>query len=89
MLDLVREMNREQQRSVIMFLHDPNLAARYCDHLIVMKDGQIVTAGTPKAVITSELLRDVFQVEGTVMAGPVTGVPIVIPERSCTVEAIT
>jgi iron complex transport system ATP-binding protein len=88
MLDLIQQMNREQQRSVIMVLHDLNLAARYCDYLIVMKDGQIITAGTPRAVITPELLRDVFEIEGTVMPHPVTGAPIVIPERSCREELV-
>jgi iron complex transport system ATP-binding protein len=89
MLDLVREMNREQQRGVIMILHDLDLAVRYCDYLIVLKDGQIVTAGTPKTVITPEMLPGVFEIEGTVMSDPVTGSPIVIPERSCTEEPVS
>jgi iron complex transport system ATP-binding protein len=84
MLDLVREMNREQQRSVIMVLHDLNLAARYCDFLVVMKEGQVVATGTPRAVITPELLRDVFEIEGTVLRDPATGAPVVIPERPYT-----
>jgi iron complex transport system ATP-binding protein len=81
MLDLVREMNREQQRSVIMVLHDLNMAARYCDYLVVMKEGQVVATGTPRAVITPDLLRDVFEIEGTVLRDPATGAPVVIPER--------
>ena len=82
MMDLVREMNRTQQRSVVMVLHDLNLAARYCDYLIVMKDGEVVSSGTPRAVITPELLRDVFEIEGSVMRDPATGVPVVVPERT-------
>jgi iron complex transport system ATP-binding protein len=63
-------------------LHDLNLAARYCDYLIVMKDGQIVSSGTPSAVIAPELLRDGFEVEGTVVRDPATSAPVVIPERA-------
>jgi iron complex transport system ATP-binding protein len=82
MLDLVREMNKEQNRSVVMVLHDLNMAARYCDFLIVMKEGEVIASGTPRAVITEDLLRDVFEIEGTVLRDPKTGAPVVIPERS-------
>jgi iron complex transport system ATP-binding protein len=82
MMDLVRDMNRQQKRSVVMVLHDLNLAARYCDYLIVMKDGEVVSSGTPRAVITPELLRDVFEIEGSVIRDPATGVPVVVPERT-------
>ena len=82
MMDLVRQMNREQKRSVVMVLHDLNLAARYSDYMIVMKEGEVVASGTPRAVITPELLRDVFEIEGSVVRDPLTGVPVVVPERS-------
>ncbi len=82
MLDLVREMNEKEQRSVVMVLHDLNLAARYSDFLIVMKDGNVVSSGTPRAVITSDLLRDVFDIEATVATDPETGMPLVIPLRA-------
>lgn len=87
MLDLVREMNRAQGRSVVMVLHDLNLAARYCDFLIVMKDGRVVSSGTPRAVITPDLLRDVFEIEAAVLRDPETGTPVVVPERSCSAAA--
>ena len=86
MLDLVREMNEKQQRSVVMVLHDLNLAARYSDFLIVMKDGDVVSSGTPRAVITVELLRDVFGIEATVASDPVTGMPLVVPIRAIVVD---
>ncbi len=82
MLDLVREMNQEQQRSVVMVLHDLNQAARYCDYLIVMKGGRIVTSGTPRAVVTPELLSEVFGIEASVIPDPATGMPLVIPHES-------
>src|SRR5262249_34076788 len=82
LLDLVRALNREQGRSVVMVLHDLTLAARYADHLVAMKDGQIGAAGPPAAVITVALLRDVFGVEATIVPDPVTGAPLILPEAA-------
>ena len=82
MLDFVRAMSREQQRSVVMALHDLAMAARYCDFLIAIKDGRVVSSGTPGAVITPGFLRGVFEVDGTVTGDPETGLPVVIPERT-------
>ena len=71
-----------QQRSVVILLHDLDLAARHCDFLIAMKDGRIVSSEPLGAVITPETLRDVFEVEGAVVHDPGSGLPVVIPERS-------
>jgi iron complex transport system ATP-binding protein len=79
LLDIVRSLNREMGRSVVMVLHDLNLAARYADHLVVMKDGQVVTQGPPAEVVTVEMLREVFGVEAEVFADPRTGTPLVMP----------
>lgn len=66
-LDLIDRLNHELDRTVVMVLHDLNLAARYSDQIIVMKDGAIVTSGTPTEVITVELLRDVFGLDAKVL----------------------
>src|SRR5690606_31214761 len=63
LLDIARSLNHEQGRTVVMILHDLNLAARYADHMIAMKNGEIVASGTPHEVLTEELLRTVFEVE--------------------------
>ena len=62
-----------------MVLHDLNLAARYADHLFAMRDGAIVASGAPAAVVTRELIRDVFDLDALVVPDPVSGTPIVIP----------
>ena len=61
--------------SVLVVLHDLNLAAAVCDTVAVMSDGLLVAAGTPSRVLTTSLLRDVFEVEATIVRHPVTDVP--------------
>jgi iron complex transport system ATP-binding protein len=78
-LDLVERLNTEGGRTVVMVLHDLNLAARYAGRLVAMKDGAIVTAGPPAEVLTVELLRTVFDLDAQVVTDPVAGTPLVIP----------
>ncbi|MCL2533894.1 MAG: ABC transporter ATP-binding protein [Nocardiaceae bacterium] len=78
-LDLVDRMHEEMGRTVIMVLHDLNLAVRYSDHLIVMSQGRIVASGTPQDVISSELLADVFGLEAAVIDDPVSDRPLIVP----------
>lgn len=84
LLDLVRLLNVEQGRTVVMILHDLNLAARYSDHLVAMKDGEIITVGPPSEVITQSLLREVFSIEASIVADPRTGTPLVMPSATLT-----
>lgn len=78
-LDLVDRMHEELGRTVVMVLHDLNLAARYSDELVVMQAGRIVATGSPAEVITEELLRDVFGLDATVIADPVSDRPLIVP----------
>lgn len=78
-LDLARTLNHEHGRTVVMVLHDLNLAARYSDHVVAMRDGEIVASGAPDQVITPALLREVFSLEAQVIDDPVTGKPLVVP----------
>lgn len=82
LLDIARSLNHEQGRTVVMILHDLNLAARYADHMIAMKNGEIVASGTPHEVLTEELLRTVFEVEAAVITDTRTGTPLMLPTRS-------
>jgi iron complex transport system ATP-binding protein len=78
-LDLVDKLQTELGRTVVMVLHDLNLAVRYSDHLIVMREGAIVASGPPEELITAELLRDVFGLESHVLADPVSLRPMIVP----------
>ncbi|WP_165063306.1 ABC transporter ATP-binding protein [Marisediminicola senii] len=78
-LDLLHELNRERGVTIVMVLHDLNLAARYADHLVVMANGRIVVEGAPAAVITREVIAEAFGLEALVAPDPVSGSPMVVP----------
>jgi len=80
-LELVSRLHTERGRTVVVVLHDLNLAARYAQRLVAMKDGVLVAAGTPEEVLTEQLLADVFELEARVVPDPVTGTPMVVPVR--------
>ncbi|WP_267276794.1 ABC transporter ATP-binding protein [Arthrobacter sp. CDRTa11] len=78
-LDLVTDLNRQRGTTVAIVLHDLNLAARYADHVIAMKGGEVVALGAPGDVVTEELVRKVFGLESRVIPDPVSGTPLIIP----------
>lgn len=78
-LDLVTDLNRQRGTTVAIVLHDLNLAARYADHVIAMKGGAVVAAGSPREVVTEDLVRTVFNLESRVIPDPVAGTPLIIP----------
>ncbi|WP_168700017.1 ABC transporter ATP-binding protein [Gordonia paraffinivorans] len=78
-LDLVRRLRDDHGKTVVMVLHDLNLAARYSDSLVVMKDGAIVMSGSPSKVIGPELLDEAFGLRAHVMTDPVSGGPLIVP----------
>lgn len=80
LLELTRKLNEQDNKTVVMVLHDINLATRYADHLVVMKDGNVNTQGSPKDVITEQTMRDVFNVECSILADPNYDVPHIIPK---------
>nr|WP_275585940.1 ABC transporter ATP-binding protein [Geodermatophilus sabuli] len=80
-LDLVERLHTERGRTVVVVLHDLNLAARYAQRLVAMKDGVLVASGTPAEVLTEDLLAEVFELEARVVPDPVAGTPMVVPVR--------
>ncbi|MGY2064194.1 ABC transporter ATP-binding protein [Blastococcus sp. SYSU DS0619] len=80
-LDLVGRLHAERGRTVVVVLHDLNLAARYAQRLVAMKDGALVASGAPAEVLTEQLLADVFELEARVITDPVAGSPMVVPVR--------
>ena len=77
-LDLVDRLH-SRGRTVVMVLHDLNLAARYADHLVAMKDGRVLAAGPPREVLTPELLAEIFGLRAVVLPDPVSRGVLVVP----------
>lgn len=80
LLRLVRSLREEQDRTVVMVLHDLNLAVRYSDHLVAMAGGEVRAQGSPREIMTPELLSEVFGLEALVIEDPVSGGPLVVPQ---------
>ncbi|MGZ3103191.1 ABC transporter ATP-binding protein [Streptomyces sp. H72] len=77
-LDLVDDLH-ESGRTVVMVLHDLNLATRYSDHLVVMREGAILAQGHPRDVVTAELLSEAFGLRARVIDDPVGDRPLIVP----------
>ncbi|MYX12032.1 ATP-binding cassette domain-containing protein [Streptomyces sp. SID8374] len=77
-LDLVDDLH-ESGCTVVMVLHDLNLATRYSDNLIVMRAGSILAQGHPREVITAELLHEAFGLQAKVIEDPVGDRPLIVP----------
>ncbi|MFT3715740.1 MAG: ABC transporter ATP-binding protein [Gordonia sp. (in: high G+C Gram-positive bacteria)] len=78
-LELCTELNRKDGRTLVAVLHDLNQAFRYADHLVVMKDGEIVTAGRPTEVVDADLIETVFDLPCRIIDDPESHTPLVIP----------
>jgi iron complex transport system ATP-binding protein len=78
-LDLLRDLNASRGTTIVMVLHELNLAARYADHLVAMRDGVVSAAGSPADVITRAGVREVFGMDCQVIADPVSHTPMVVP----------
>ena len=79
LLDLLAELNATRGTTVVMVLHDLNLAARYAHHLVVMAEGRLLREGPPAEVLDVDCVREAFGLESRVIADPVTGCPLVVP----------
>jgi iron complex transport system ATP-binding protein len=78
-LDLLVTLNETEGRTIVLVLHDLNLACRYAHHLVAMREGAIVAEGIPAEVITPALVEAVFGLRCEVIDDPLTGTPLVIP----------
>ncbi|MBM7869934.1 iron complex transport system ATP-binding protein [Clostridium pascui] len=77
-LDLLKELNKKEQRTIVIVLHDINLACRYADHIIAIKDGKVYAEGDPKKVISEKLIKDVFGINSKIIECPLFKTPMCI-----------
>lgn len=78
-LGLLAAINEQTRRTIVLVLHDLNMAARYAHHLIALRDGRLAVQGPPAEIITEQTVRDVFGVDATIITDPVTATPLVLP----------
>jgi len=78
-LDLLTDLNRARGTTIVMVLHDLNLAARYADYLVAIAAGDVYAAGDPSDVLTTETVRAVFGLDSHVISDPVSGKPLMLP----------
>ncbi|MEG0295754.1 MAG: ABC transporter ATP-binding protein [Clostridium sp.] len=75
-LKLLEELNKKQGRTIVMVIHELNNAARFADHMIGVKKGKIVCEGTAHEVMTNENLKEIFNIDATIVEDPKTGKPV-------------
>ncbi|MCA1031579.1 ABC transporter ATP-binding protein [Bacillus timonensis] len=78
-LDLLFELNEQEGRTIVMVLHDLNLACRYAHHIVAIKNKTIYNQGKPEEVINTKLVKDVFDMDCEITEDPLFGTPLCIP----------
>lgn len=78
LLELFKDLN-QQGHTIIAVLHDLNHAARYANHIIAMKNGQMIAQGDPREIVTEQLVEEVFGLKCKIIDDPISHTPLVIP----------
>lgn len=78
-LDLLVDLNLQRGITIVMVLHDLNLAARYSDYLLAMINGQVHAHGEPSSVLTNDTIHMVFGLNNHIIIDPVSNIPMMIP----------
>lgn len=81
-LDVLEKLHAQQQRTIVMVLHDVNQAARYSSHMVALVEGRIAAGGPPAEILTPEVLARVFNIEALVFMREDADVPYCIPLRN-------
>ncbi len=74
-LDLISRLHRESNLSVIIILHELNLASEYCDELILLDQGRVFQSGSPREVMKKEIIEQIYKTEVVMAENPVSGKP--------------
>lgn len=82
-MELIKSLNKELNLTVIMVLHDLGQAAKYSDKLVVIKEGNLAAEGSPKDILTEELIREVYNVEVCIRRDILKGEVVIHPMGVC------
>ncbi len=77
-LELLYDLNKKQKCSIVMVIHDLNLAARFADYMIAIRSGKVISKGAPEIVMTSSVLRETFNIDVEIVKDPRTHRPVCI-----------
>ncbi|PHM37964.1 ABC transporter [Xenorhabdus mauleonii] len=75
-LALIQRLSRERGLTVIAVLHDINMAARYCDHLVALRGGELIAQGTPQEIMQEHVLEQIYGIEMGILPHPAGGAPV-------------
>jgi iron complex transport system ATP-binding protein len=78
-LELCESIRSARDMTIVVVMHELNLAVRYADHLIVMRDGRVEAVGSPAEIVTEELIERTFGLPCQVVPCPETGKPMIVP----------
>lgn len=78
-LNLIQRLNKERRLSVLLIIHDLNLASEFGNHLLMLKNGTVYTEGRPEEVLTAEHIRQVYEADVTIQRNPLSHKPNVFP----------
>ena len=78
-LDLLKDLNKQHARTIVLVVHDLNHAARYADHIIAMHEGSIIAQGDPREIVTEALVQQILGMRSQIITDPVSKTPMVIP----------
>jgi iron complex transport system ATP-binding protein len=78
-LELLKHLNEEAGKTVVMVLHDINMACEYAHRLFALREGKMVAEGDPQEVLTADLIRMVFGIDAHIVNHPTSGSPMCIP----------
>lgn len=77
-LELLKELNEKNKTTIVMVLHDLNLASKYSSYLLAMKNGEIFNYGTPQEVFNNDMLRNCFQIDGEIFIDKKSNKPMCV-----------
>lgn len=78
-LNQIKLLNKDKQRTIIAVLHDLNMATAYSDYMILMNNGRIHTIGTPESVLHEDVIKEVYDLDVHIISDPISGRPVIIP----------
>lgn len=79
LMELICEINKKFNITVVMVLHELNQASRYSDRLIMMKNGEIVSDGMPNEIINQKIIQDVYHIKCDIDLDPTSNKPRIHP----------